>query len=249
MPFVVNSVFTGAGSGTWTYTDDVGAQVALLTTAVNSQTAAIIEAIGFLSEEIATINLSSVATLTPGTPAASLQVIASSLNDLATILASSMDSASEQTAGLRVIATALAGINAQVSSGVTTAQLAFADQMHNNEFQQATTNAALARSDLPPTVVPDTDLADKVDKAIGDAGIIKTQTAAVGFVETQIGDAIRWTTITMTGWIAESYIGQFAAARYLAVKEYLGITKPDELAKKKLAEAKTIKRSANILGG
>jgi hypothetical protein len=184
----------------------------------------------------------------PGTPAASLQVMAGALNDLASIMASTMDSASEQTAGLRVIATALAGINSQAAASVTTQQLAFADQMHNNEFQQATTNAALERSDLPPTVVPDTSFTDKINKAIDDAGIVKAQTTAVGFVETQIGDAVRWTTITLSGWVVESYIGKNAATAFTTVKEWLGFTKPKELTKKEVVEAKNITRSTKILG-
>jgi hypothetical protein len=248
MPFTVTSTFTGAGTGTWTYVDDVGAQVALLTAAINAQTTAINGQLIALNTQLANLNFSPAASETPGTPAASLQVIASALNDVATVMASTMESSSEQTAGLRVIATALAGINAQVSSGVTTAQLALADQMHNNEFQQATTNAALARSDLPPTVVPDVAFTDKINKAIDDAGIIKAQTSAIGFVETQIGDAVRWTTITLGGWIAESYIGTSAATAYTTVKEWLGITKPEELTKKALAESKSVTRSIKILG-
>jgi hypothetical protein len=248
MPFTVNSVFTGAGSGTWTYVDDVGAQVALLTAAVNAQTTAINGQLIALNTQLSNLNFSPNASEIPGTPAASLQVIAGALNDLANIMASTMDSASEQTAGLRVIATALAGINSQAAASVTTQQLAFADQMHNNEFQQATTNAALERSDLPPTVVPDVKFTDKINKAIDDAGIIKSQTTAVGFVETQIGDAVRWTTITLSGWVAESYIGVSAASAYTSVKQWLGLTKPEELAKKKIAEGKAVTRSTKILG-
>jgi len=248
MSFTVNSVFTGAGSGTWTYVDDVGAQVALLTAAVNAQTTAINGQLIALNTQLSNLNFSPNASEIPGTPAASLQVIAGALNDLANIMASTMDSASEQTAGLRIIATALAGINSQEAASVSTQQLAFADQLHNNEFQQMTTNAALERSDLPPTVVPDTGLTDKINKGISDSGIIKAQTTAIGFVETQIGDAVRWTTITLTGWVAESYIGTFAAQRVLAVKEWLGITKKEELSKKKIAEGKSITRSTKILG-
>jgi hypothetical protein len=248
MPFTVNTVFTGAGSGTWTYTDDVSAQVALLTAAVKALDTTMFVQLSALNTQLSDLNFSPSASEIPGTPAASLQVMAGALNDLANILASTMDSASEQTAGLRIIATALAGINAQAAASVTTQQLAFADQLHNNEFQQMTTNAALERSDLPPTVVPDTGLTDKINKGIGDAGIIKAQTTAIGFVETQIGDAVRWTTITLTGWVAESYIGTFAAQRVTAVKEWLGFTKPEELAKKKIAEKKAITRSTKILG-
>jgi hypothetical protein len=248
MPFTVTSTFTGAGTGTWTYVDDVGAQVALLTAAVNAQTTAINGQLIALNTQLSNLNFSPNASEIPGTPAASLQVIAGALNDLANIMASTMDSASEQTAGLRVIATALAGINSQAAASVTTQQLAFADQMHNNEFQQITTNAALERSDLPPTVVPDTSFTDKINKAIDDAGIIKAQTTAVGFVETQIGDAVRWTTITLTGWVAESYIGTSAASAYTTVKQWLGFTKPEELTKKKIAEGKAVTRSTKILG-
>lgn len=248
MATTVAAVFTGAGSGTWTITEDTALAVNGLTAAVNAQTTAINGQLIALNQQIANLNFTPNASEIPGTPAASLQVIASALNDVANVLASSMDSNSETTAALRVVAVALAGINSQVASGVTTSQLAFADQMHNNEFQQATTNAALERSGLPPTVVPDTDFTDKINKAIDDAGIVKAQTSALGFVETQIGDAVRWTTVTLGGWVAESYIGTSAAAAYTSVKEWLGITKPEELTKKALTEAKTVTRSAKILG-
>jgi len=248
MATTVAAVFTGAGTGTWTITEDTALAVTGLTAAVNAQTTAVVAQLTTLNATLANHLLTPTTSETPGTPAASLQVIASALNDVATIMASTMESSSEQTAGLRVIATALAGINSQVSSGVTTAQLALADQMHNNEFQQATTNAALERSELPPTVVPDVKFTDKINKAIDDAGIIKAQTSAIGFVETQIGDAVRWTTITLSGWVATSYIGTTAAAAFTSVKEWLGITKPEQMTKKALAETKSITRSVKILG-
>lgn len=248
MPFTVNAVFTGAGSGTWTYVDDVGAQVALLTAAVKALDTTMFVQLSAINAQLSDLNFTPSASAIPGTPAASLQVIASSLNDLATIMASTMEGGNEQTAGLRVIATALAGINSQVASGVSTMQLSYADQLHNNEFQQKTTNAALERSGLPPTVVPEGELVAKIDKGIRDAGTVKAQTTAISFVETQIGNAVTWTTITLTGWVAESYIGSTAATAFTSVKQWLGLTKPVELTKKQLAEAKSVTRSAKILG-
>ena len=248
MPFTVNTVFTGAGTGTWTYVDDVSVQIALLTGAVEAQTILLEEQFLALNLQLEQLNFSPAAGAIPGTPAASLQVIASSLNDVATVLASTMDNGAESNGGLRVIATALSGINAQIASGVSTMQLSYADQVHNNEFQQQTTNAALERSGLPPTVVPDEDLQAKITKSITDAGSVKAQTAAIGFIETQLNNALTWTSTTLSVWVGESFVGASAAIAYSTVKGWLGLTKPQELTKKAVAEAKSITRSAKVLG-
>jgi hypothetical protein len=185
---------------------------------------------------------------TPGTPISVLAVQARALTNMSTMMASMMKSQSEIAAKLSGLQVGLAQVSSQVAAGVTTGQVQLAETIKNNKFQQQTTNAALVRSGIEPTVVEPTSLVTTIQDTITNVGPIKAAMAASSLVEQSIGSAVSWTTTSVGNMISESFIGTAAAGYFTTVKGWLGITKPEELVKATTTETQAVIDKATLGG-
>jgi len=191
------------------------------------------------------LNFGKSATAIPGSPAAVSRMEAQAVNDIAVLLAEMIDQQKKLTASVQVLQSSLGNISANVAAGVTTQQLAVADQIKNNQFQQQTTNAALERAELPPTVVQPTAIKQSIENAVTDTLVVKSQVKASALVEEQITSAVSWTTTTVTNVVANSFIGTAATNAWGTLKGWLNITEPK--IKETVAEAKAATRNSLLI--
>jgi hypothetical protein len=119
---------------------------------------------------------------------------------------------------MEVMQTGLASISNKMADAATTAQMAYLDQVKNNEFQQQTTNASLARGGHPPTVVQPADLLTKLQKNIQEVTILKGEVAATNLVSGFISDGISKAWTTSYQWVATSAVGTFLSAQFLVLE-------------------------------
>ena len=184
----------------------------------------------------------------PGTPISVIAVQARALTNMSTMMASMMKTQSEIAAKLSGMQVGLAQVSSQVAAGVTTSQVQLAETIKNNKFQQQTTNAALVRSNIPPTEVTQASLPATIQETISTVAPLKAAMAASSLVEQSIGSAIAWTTTSVGNMIAESYVGTAAASAFTTVKGWLGITKADETAKALTTETQAVIDKATLGG-
>lgn len=242
---VVNTLsgYTNGTISTFNYTADLAAIVTALTTLNTS-----------LNLQLGNINKSNETMWSPvgigvtGTPIAVMAAQGKAINNMATMTASMMTSLEELNSNVRGIQVAIAAMTAHVANGVTTQQVALADQIKNNKFQQQTTNAALDRSGLPPTEVAPTELQTQITQTVSEVSPLKASIATAGLVEQGLGTAIAWTTTNMTNIIAESFIGSAAASAATTVKGWLNIKAPEVTAKAKISEASAAAAKAQLGG-
>jgi len=164
---------------------------------------------------------------------------------MATLMASMVDQQKQIVESLGIIQFALTGISTNVGQGVTTAQLAYIDQVQQNQFDQATTNAALERAELPPTEVPESKLGETIVKTVDNVSIFQLQsqvasttTTGITFVQDQVVKGGTW--LVSTGWTAAG-----GPTLVKAVKKFFKITDPQ--LKEKAAEANSVARG-KLLG-
>jgi hypothetical protein len=143
-----------------------------------------------------------------GTPAKAQRVLAQNSTDILVVLSNMLAQQQSMVASIEVMQTALAGVSSQVAAGVTTAQLATADQIKANKFQQQTTNASLKRADLPETEVTDESFLESTTKLVDDTLTFKSQIAIGSLVEKQLTSAIDWTVTTTGNFVQASFVGQ-----------------------------------------
>lgn len=210
---VFNATFNTGGAIT---VDDT-----LATAAIVAQTAAISAQTVWLEKNLGILGLK-----TPGSFISQVNVIADSLNDTTVLLDAMLEKQKELIAQLGSIQTSINAVTGQIASGVTTQQLAVADQIKSNKFQQLNTNAALARAELPPIEVKPADMGASIASAIQDIGVIKIQATATQLVESNISAGIAWTATQTSNIISESFIGVAATAAKKTVKGWLNIVDP-----------------------
>jgi len=191
---------------------------------------------GFLSA-----NFSPAGSTLPSSPVAIARVQAQTLNDIHLVMTNMLSQQQLLIASVDVLQTGLAGISSQVASGVTTNQLAVADQIKANKFQQQTTNASLKRADLPETEVSDESFLESTKKIVDDTLTFKSQIGISTLVEEQITSAISWTSTTVGNFISTSFIGDAVrdSAVIQRIKKFFIATK-----EKEQEAAKTISQAA-----
>lgn len=181
-------------------------------------------------------NLTPAGATAPNTPIAVLRAQALAINDMAVLMAEMIDQQKKLTSTVKVLQSAMGSVSANIAAGVTTQQLVAADQIKNNQFQQQTTNAALVRAELPPTVVQPTAIRASIESAVTDTLVVKSQVKASALVEEQITSAVSWTQTTVTNIVADSFIGSAATSAWTTLKGWLNITEPP--VKETVAEGK-----------
>lgn len=194
-----------------------------------------------------TNNFSPDAALTPLTPVAIAQTQAQSMNDMHMIMTSMLDQQQKIVAALEVVQSGMASVSSQMAAGVTTAQLAAADQIKANKFQQQTTNASLKRADLPETEVTDESFLESTKKLVDDTLTFKSQIAVTSLIEEQITSAISQAATILGNMVSNSFIGAAARDLFGAAKSFIGIKEPGTEAVKATSEAAAATR-AGLLG-
>lgn len=173
-------------------------------------------------------NHSVAAASTPGSPAASLRVIAGAFNDSAQLSGYLIKNQSEVSAMIDKISTGLASISAHIAQGVTTQQIVAADNIRNNKFQQQTTNDALERAKLPKTEVTPAKQQEAVGSAISDVADLKLQVAASNLVANTITDGLVFAQTQLLSWVSQTWIGSAATTAWGQLKQFVTLTDPKQ---------------------
>jgi len=178
----------------------------------------------------------------PGSPICMLQVQAQALNDMSTLLASMADQQKDIKANIALVQGAIAGLTGHVASGVTTQQIAVTDQINNNKFNQATTNDALERADLPPTKVTAGDLLATTQTTIQNVTEFKGQIYAAGLVESSLSTGISWGVQQGQDLVLKGYMAVGGEKITAAFKKFFNITSPPakEIAAEQASAARAI---------
>jgi hypothetical protein len=150
-------------------------------------------------------------------------------------------------AALEVVQSGMASVSSQVAAGVTTAQLAAADQIKANKFQQQTTNASLKRADLPETEVNDESFLESTKKLVDDTLTFKSQIAIGSLIEGQITSAISQGTTELGNMVSRSFIGATARDLFGKAKIFIFGKEPETEKDKTVSEVASAAR-AKILG-
>lgn len=191
-------------------------------------------------------NFGQIAAIIPGSPAAAQRSQAQSLNDINSIMASMLDQQQKIKASIEVLQSGVASVSSQVAAGVTTMQMATANEIKDSKFQQLTTNAALARAGLPETQVPEATFLQTTEETVTNSLTFKSQIATTNLVEQQISTAIAWTTTTLGNMVSNSFIGEAARKLVGIAKGYLPSIEPKATAVKAATEAATAARKVML---
>lgn len=119
---------------------------------------------------------------------------------------------------MKTVLTGMASIANTLQAQATTQKMAYLDQQKNNQFQQATTNASLARGGHPPTVVPPADIVATVQSTIQDVTMLNAQIATTNVVTNAIQDSIIGAYETSTKWFAQTLVGSWLIEEWALVK-------------------------------
>ena len=172
---------------------------------------------------------------------------AQALNDMASMQADMLESTQSIATNLTTIASVLSGISGQIAASVTTQQLAVSDQIKNNKFQQLTTNAALKRSDLPETVIPNDSLVSTFKATSQDVVSFKAQITAANLVQQSITDTLSYGQTLATQYLKDTFVGAWGANVKTFFKGLIKVTDPEAEAKKKLITTNASKRGQPLL--
>lgn len=220
----MTTIVTQGGPGTWTITDDTSA-------AIIAQTLVIEKAWGAAGLG------------NPLSPVSLMREQTDALSDIAAMLANISKKQTDLEAQLTAIRGSISNVSSGVHAAVTTSQIAVADQIKNNQFNQQTTNAALERADLPKTEVNLGDLQTRFANVVADTTDFKSQVYAANLVEEQIGKAASWTSDIVSDVIKDSFIGQAASSIQTTIKGWFAKSKIPE----KAVEIKSQTRSGKML--
>jgi hypothetical protein len=136
-----------------------------------------VAAIAALTEAVAEFGVAAVNL--PGTPAANLATLAESANDIANLLTDVVTQQQEINQNLQLLVKSMTRVSSNIGTGVSTAQLAYLDQVKANQHNKQQSDDALARAGLPPTEVKPGDVAQRVQTTVTDVGDLALQTKVV----------------------------------------------------------------------
>jgi hypothetical protein len=214
--------------------------------AIDNQTKVIAAQNGFI-EKFLLANFSPAGATVPLTPIAAIISQAQSINDMHMVMTNMVSQQQKIVAALEVVQSGMASVSSQVAAGVTTAQLAAADQIKANKFQQQTTNASLKRADLPETEVNDESFLESTKKLVDDTLTFKSQIAIGSLIEGQITSAISQGTTELGNMVSRSFIGATARDLFGKAKIFIFGKEPETEKDKTVSEVASAAR-AKILG-
>ena len=174
---------------------------------------------------------------------------AQAINDMATMQSDMLTAHQSIATNLTTIASVLSGMSGQMAAAVTTQQVAVADQIKNNKFQQVTTNAALKRSDLPETVVPQDALTKTFKDTTSETILFKTQIAGANLVQSGITDSLAYGQTLAVQYLKDSFIGTWGTNVKTFFNSFIKTSPSDTLveAKKKTLEVNASARGTKLV--
>lgn len=193
-----------------------------------------------LVTELAKLNytLSSAGGLEPGSPGAVMKGLVEVNLQASASMDSAMSKLSDLVASINSLNKTLettihmnATISYNLQALVTTQQLAVADQIKNNHFQQLTTNAALVEAGKPPTEVTPDSLKNQVTGAVTDTGNIKLQVSASTLTSQGMTEAVTQSFAIATSMIAKTSFGTWIATQWASLKGSVATMFPTDTAK------------------
>lgn len=224
----MTTTVTMSGPGTTTIVEDTAAAVIALDATIKAQNL---------------LYWSPTASQTPGTVPCILGGINSSLADLVVIMGNVNDQLIKLNEGMTnsttassKLSTGLASISGNIAQQTTIQKMQLADQLKNNEFQQKTTNQALADVGKPPTVVSPQDLASKAEAAIRDVTNINIQMKAAQLFEQTITDGFTYCWTTVYDWFFGLSAIQAVTSRWAEFKKEYLTAKPLDVAAAKVQQ-------------
>jgi hypothetical protein len=194
--------------------------------AIEKQTAVMVTQNGILNAFLLA-NFSPAGAITPNTPIAIARVQAQSMNDIHIVMTNMIKQQQAIVSSIEVIQSGMASVSSQIAAGVTTSQLATADQIKANKFQQQTTNASLKRADLPETEVTDESFLASTKTLVSDTLTFKSQISISSLIEGQISSAVSWIGTTTTNMVSNSFIGAGARSALGTVKGWFAVKEPE----------------------
>jgi hypothetical protein len=142
----------------------------------------------------------------------------------------------------------LANISSHMGKQSVLTTMLVNDQIKNNEFQQQTTNQALADSGKPPTVVTPAAFSEKAKQVINDVSTTNALVAGTTLVQETITNAATTAFATTTTWIAESAFGVWITDAY-SKTEIAVVALFSEAKAKALADKARLKTASAKVGG
>ena len=112
------------------------------------------------------------------------------------------------------IASSLAQLNASASVMIS-------QNSKKTAFEQAATQAALERSNLPGVTVPQADVEQTIRDAVSNASVVSAQTKATGFITSQIDDALGFGSDVISNQISKIPYSQSAALKWNSIHQFL----------------------------
>ena len=221
--------------GTATIVDSTAIAVNSLTVVVANQTLLLEKLFGPAgSTPINAGGLTSIA----GTASANLQAISQLMikqNDAIRELQMATGAVSKS---VETLTGAVGTIQYTMTKGLINSQLATADQIVANKFNQATTNAALERAELPPTEVKPEALGKQVADTYTTVNVMEAQARVIGAVTSAVDNATAEGLATGKKWVLDSAFGQWATKQFGEAKLAFASIFAKEKAEEILKDAK-----------
>ena len=116
-------------------------------------------------------------------------------------------------------------VGGKIASGLAQLNASQAVQIAQNSkktaFEQAATQAALERSNLPGVTVPQADVEQTIRDAVSNASVVSAQTKATGFITSQIDDALGFGSDVISNQISKIPYSQSAALKWNSIHQFL----------------------------
>lgn len=114
--------------------------------------------------------------------------------------------------------TSMATVASLMSQMVVTQQLAVADQIHNNEFQQQVTNTSRTEAGLSEITVSSPSLTSKISSSVTNIGTIQSEVAASSAILGAVTSAGTQALSYATTWLGSTAIGSWFVSQYSQLK-------------------------------
>lgn len=190
-----------SGPGTTTIVDDAAAAIILQNGLITAQNATLVS---MLAAQQAT--------------ASNLELCSKTLDAIHKRMMEANAQAVKSSGDFKTMLTGMANISNTLTAQATVQKMSYIDQQKNNQFQQATTNASLARGGHPPTVVPPVDIVTTVQATIQDVTMLNAQVKVTNIVTNTIEESIIGATETSAKWFAQTVVGSFLIEQYALLK-------------------------------
>ena len=197
----ITTVFPPGGSGTITIADTTAEAIIAQNALITAQNATLVTMLA--AQQAAAINMGG---------------CWEKLADIEIRLRNSETRAVQDAGTMKTVLTGMASIANTLQGQATTQKMMYLDQQKNNQFQQATTNASLARGGHPPTVVAPADIITTVQTTIQDVTMLNAQIATTNVVTNAIQDSIIGAYETSTKWFAQTLVGSWLIEEWALVK-------------------------------